>query len=158
MLGGANTDLLYGGTGLDFLYGNGAPEQTPDRLIDRNGQPFSGRDGGLAGDEWKKYAQSTDKLWYYGGSNSNDTIHVDFVTEPGILQGHHLITRLTENSGNFTFDAQVRLDFNATNSDGSLVWNPNDTFYGATLTGSQALPEKGRLSQDLNFSLLIDGR
>jgi hypothetical protein len=34
--------------------------------------------------------------------------------EQGLLQGHHLITRLTNNNGNFTFDAQVRLDFNAT--------------------------------------------
>ena len=158
VLGGSKTDLLYGGTGLDFLYGNGAPEANPDRLIDRHGQAFQGLDGGVAGEEWKQYAQSTDRLWYYGGSNSNDTIHVDFVTEPGVLQGHHLITRLTENSGNFTFDAQVRLDFSATNSDGSLVWNANDAYYGQTLVGTNPLPEKGRLAGDVEISLLVNGR
>ena len=79
-----------------------------------------------AGDAWKDYARSTGHVWYVGGSNANDVISVDFVTEPGILQGHHLVTRLTENNGNFTFDAQVRLDFSATDDEGNLIWNPND--------------------------------
>ena len=29
----------------------------------------------------------------------------------GVLADHHLVTRLTENNGNFSFDAQVQLDF-----------------------------------------------
>ena len=49
-----------------------------------------------------------------GGTNAADEIHVDFVTEPGVLADHHLITRLTNNNGNFSFAAQVRLDFGAT--------------------------------------------
>jgi Ca2+-binding RTX toxin-like protein len=157
MLGGKNTDLLYGGTGLDFMYGNGAPENAPDKLHSRTGELFEAADAGLAGEEWKKYAQSTDKVWYYSGSNLDDVIHVDFVTEPGLLQGHHLITRLTENTGNFTFDAQVRLDFKATDANGNLAWNPNDSFYGQTLVGTVTLPQNGQLSSDLSFSLLIDG-
>ena len=124
ILGGSYTDVLYGGTGLDFLYGNGAPETDPDRLYNRHGELFENL-GVAAGDEWKAYAQSTDKVWYYGGSNKDDVITVDYVTEPGLLQGHHLITRLTNNNGNFTFDAQVQLDFDATDEDGNLIWNPS---------------------------------
>ncbi len=80
-MGGTGSDILYGGTGLDFLFGNGAPANAPDVLIDRHGKTFESSDGGLAGDEWKAYAQSTDKVWYYGGSNLNDVITVDYVTE-----------------------------------------------------------------------------
>ncbi len=125
MLGGPDADQLYGGTGLDFLYGNGAPANAPDLIYDRQGTLFESRDGGVAGDEWKKYAQSTDKVWYYGGSNRDDVITVDYVTEPGLLQGHHLITRLTNNHGYYTFDAQVRLDFAATDPDGNPLWTPD---------------------------------
>ena len=49
-------------------------------------------------------------------------ISVDFVTEPGVLQNKHLITRLTNNNGNFTFAAQVKLDFSATDEDGNLLY------------------------------------
>lgn len=151
VLGSANLnplfghDDLYGGSGLDFLYGNGAPANDPDRLFDRHGNLFEARDGTLAGDEWKEYAKSTDKVWYYGGSNLNDVITVDFVTEPGVLQGHHLITRLTENNGNFTFDAQVRLDFKATDADGRLIWSPDDSYYGLALTSTVGGRSNGRM-------------
>ncbi len=40
VLGGSKPDLLYGGTGLDFLYGNGAPEGAKDVIFDRNGEKF----------------------------------------------------------------------------------------------------------------------
>jgi len=118
---------------------------------------FENRDGGLAGDEWKAYARSTDKVWYYGGSNKDDVISVDFVTEPGVLQGHHLITRLTNNNGNFTFDAQVQLDFEAKDSSGNLIWNSDDNYYGAAILGSVALPADGSLTQLAEFSLSMDG-
>ena len=110
MLGGERSDLLYGGTGLDFMYGN-SPRGVDDRLYNRSGKLFEAADAGLAGQEWKQYAMESDKVWYYGGSNIDDVITVDFVTEPGLLSGHHLITRLTNNNGNFTFDAtgSVRL-------------------------------------------------
>ncbi len=45
------------------------------------------------------------------------------MTEPGLLTDHHLVTRLTNNGGNFSFDAQVRLDFQATDGDGNLIWD-----------------------------------
>ena len=79
-----------------------------------------------AGDEWKAYAKATNKVWYYGGTGADDVISVDYVTEPGLLSDHHLITRLTENDGNFSFDAQVRLDFGATDDEGNLIWDAND--------------------------------
>ncbi len=80
-------------------------------------------------EQWLEYARSTDKIWYYGGSGADDVITVDYVTEPGLLGDHHLITRLTENNGSFTFDAQVQLDFGATDSDGELIWDPQDIVY-----------------------------
>ena len=152
-------DRMYGGTGLDFMYGFGAEVSTPDQLYDRYGKTLDSR-GVLAGDEWKEYAKSTDKVWYYGGSNRHDVINVDYVTEPGVLQGHHLITRLTNNNGNYTFDAQVQLDFDN--------WSSNDSFYGLALTGTDAVPgtvsianndgrSNGRLSQDAVLSLSVDG-
>ena len=79
------------------------------------------------------------------------------VTEPGVLQGHHLITRLTNNNGNFSFDAQVRLDFNATDSSGRPIWSPNNLFYGIAATGSATLPESGQLSGDAEFFVTVDG-
>src|SRR5262249_8109761 len=121
VLGGTVQDDLYGGTGLDFLYGNDNTGVLQDRLFNRRGEVFESLDTSLAGDEWKQYAKSTNKVWYYGGSNKDDEISVDFVTEPGLLQGHHLITRLTNNNGFFTFDAQVKLDFDAKDANGRLI-------------------------------------
>jgi ELWxxDGT repeat protein len=119
VLGGIYDDNLYGGTGLDFLYGNGGD----DTLWRADGTAMNSADGGLAGDEWKQYAQETDKVWYYRGTNADDVISVDYVTEPGLLGGTHLITRLTNNNGNFSFDAQVKLDFSATDSSGNPIYN-----------------------------------
>ena len=129
IIGGANDDLLFGGTGLDLLYG----AEGNNQLYTRTGERFESLDGGDAGNEWKEYAKSTDQVWYVGGTNVADQISVDFVTEPGILQGHHLVTRLTENNGSFSFDAQVRLDFSATDDEGNLVWDPETLFFGDQL-------------------------
>ncbi len=123
ILGMANDDRLFGGTGLDFLFGGDGE----DLLYNRHGALLENLDGGLGNDDgWKEYARSTGRVWYVGGSNLDDIISVDFVTEPGLLQGHHLVTRLTENDGNFTFAAQVRLDFSATDDDGNLIWDISD--------------------------------
>ncbi|MCY2989541.1 MAG: hypothetical protein NTY19_16945, partial [Planctomycetota bacterium] len=122
MLGGPEKDLLYGGTGLDFLFGGGGD----DVLVRSDGTEFAAADGGLAGDAWKAYAKSTDKVWYVGGSNAADVISVDYVTEPGVLQGHHLVTRLTNNNGNYTFAAQLQLNFDAKDANGNYIWNPAD--------------------------------
>ncbi len=122
MLGSSGDDQLYGGTGLDFLFGNGGSDQ----LFRADGSSFESLDGGLAGDEWKDYARQTNRVWYVGATNADDVITLDFVTEPGLLQDHHLLTRLTNNNGNFSFAAQVRLDFSATDDDGNQIWDPSD--------------------------------
>ncbi|MFM9066060.1 MAG: hypothetical protein ACKOUR_01830, partial [Planctomycetota bacterium] len=123
MLGSQGNDKLYGGTGLDFMYGRGGDDQ----LYRADGNLFETLDGGLAGDAWKQYARQSNKVWYYRSSNANDVITVDYVTEPGLLQNKHLITRSTENNGNFTFDAQVKLSFDATDASGNLIWRASDS-------------------------------
>ncbi|MGI0501371.1 calcium-binding protein, partial [Limnospira platensis] len=119
VLGGNFDDHLYGGTGLDFLYGNGGD----NTLWKADGTRFEDAEGGVAGDAWKEYAKGTDKVWYYRGTNADDVISVDYVTEPGLMGGRHIITRLTNNNGNFTFDAQVNLSFSATDSQGNPIYN-----------------------------------
>jgi len=119
MLGSERNDELFGGTAFDFMFGNGGA----DILYRANGSTFESLDGGLGGDEWKQYTRQSDQVWYVGGTNAADQIDVNFVTEPGLLSDHHLITRLTNNNGNFSFAAQVRLDFEATDANGNLVWD-----------------------------------
>ena len=94
IIGGPVDDELFGGTGLDLLYGG----EGNNTLYTRTGETFESLDGGTADDAWKDYARSTDQVWYVGGTNADDQINLDFVTEPGILQGHHLMTRLTRNN------------------------------------------------------------
>src|SRR5579883_1848298 len=145
MLGSPNNDTLYGGTGLDFLDGNGGS----DLLYKSDGTLFSAADGGDGSEAWKQYAQTADKVWYYSGSNADDTITVNFVTEPGFLQGHELITRLTNNNGNFTFDAQVRLDFGARDAQGNLIWNPTDLYYDVQQLANANTPAAKAVLQQL---------
>ncbi|MHC4880466.1 MAG: LamG-like jellyroll fold domain-containing protein, partial [Planctomycetota bacterium] len=123
VLGQSLADSLFGGTGVDFLYGNDGR----DVLYRSNGSTFESLDDGVAGDAWKEYARQSDKVWYVGGTGAKDEISVDYVTEPGLLSDHHLITRLTENDGSFSFSAQVRLDFFATDSSGEPVWDAAET-------------------------------
>ena len=150
MLGRDGDDSLFAGTGLDFMYGGAGR----DLLHDVNGVPFESSIGVPEDEEWLEYARSTDKVWYYGGSGSDDVITVDFVTEPGLLGGHHLITRLTENAGRFTFDAQVQLDFAATNPDGTLVWDPQDLVYRLEEIGGITDDDQRRLAEQ---SLVLSG-
>lgn len=145
MLGGERTDYMYGGTIVDFMYGRGG-ENT---LFRSDGSAFESMGDGIPGDEWKEYARESDQIWYVGGTNANDEIGVNFVTEPGLLSDHHLITRLTDSNGNVTFDAQVRLDFGATDADGNPIWKPNDLLadYAALrdLTGNESLSDLDKL-------------
>src|SRR5262249_32798126 len=106
---------------------------------------FEDGDGVAAGDAWKQYAQSTGKVWYVGGSNLNDAITVDYVTEPGPLQNRHVVTRLTENNGHFTFAAQLQLSFNAVDDQGIPYWTNSDQFYDVTT----------RLYQPRDFARLL---
>ncbi|MEZ6089229.1 MAG: calcium-binding protein [Pirellulaceae bacterium] len=64
MLGQQRNDKLYGGTTIDFMYGNGGE----DTLYRSDGSTFESLDGTLAGDEWKEYAKDSDQVWYVGGS------------------------------------------------------------------------------------------
>ena len=111
MLGFSQDDELYGGTGIGFLFGDGGD----DRYFRADGTEFESLDGGVLGDQWKQYAKESGKAWYVGGSDVDDVITVDYVTEPGLLRDHHLVTRLTNNNGNYSFAAQVRLDFDPSN-------------------------------------------
>ncbi|MCX7893546.1 MAG: PA14 domain-containing protein, partial [Burkholderiales bacterium] len=122
MLGGRNDDRLYGGTGLAFMYGNGGD----DRLYRADGTEFESADGGLGGDAWKAFAKESGKVWYVAGTEADDVITVDFVTEPGVLGNRHIVTRLTNNNGSYSFAAQIRLDFSAQDKDGKPVWDLED--------------------------------
>ncbi len=138
-LGGKRNDSLYGGTGVDFLFGNGGT----DTLLRANGTTFQSLDEGLADDAWKSYARESNQVWYVGGTNAADKIDLNFVTEPGILSDHHLLTRLTNNNGNFSFAAQVRLDFEATDAEGNRIWDADrlkfkaDEFLANTSTSAR---------------------
>ncbi|MEQ1825436.1 MAG: LamG-like jellyroll fold domain-containing protein, partial [Pirellula sp.] len=112
-------DELFGGTVVDFMFGNGGT----DILYRADGSTLESLDEGLGDDAWKQYARASDQVWYVGGTNADDQIDVNFVTEPGVLTDHHLITRLTNNNGNFSFAAQVRLDFDATDAQGNQVFS-----------------------------------
>ena len=70
MLGSSNNDRLHGGTELDFMFGNGGDDQ----LFRVDGSSFESLDGGLAGDAWKEYAKSTNRVWYVGATNADDVI------------------------------------------------------------------------------------
>ncbi|MEL6104936.1 MAG: PKD domain-containing protein, partial [Planctomycetota bacterium] len=149
MLGRDGDDDLFGGTVLDFLYGGGGT----NRLIDVDGNLFEVGAGVPSSEAWLEYARSTDAVWYYGATNADDVITVDFVTEPGVLGDHHLITRLTENNGLFTFDAQVQLDFSAVDEEGQLVWDPNDLVVAVEELGSiQDVDQLEAARRDLELS------
>ena len=147
ILGSPQDDRLYGGTGLDFLFGNGGT----DTLYRNDGSTFESLDGGLAGDAWKEYAKGTDRVWYVSGTNANDVISVDLVTEPGLLSDHHLVTRLTENNGNFTFSAQVKLDFSATDADGNPVWDASDLLLDLDSLRTEDPDARGESLAQLDF-------
>ncbi|MEQ1825946.1 MAG: LamG-like jellyroll fold domain-containing protein, partial [Pirellula sp.] len=145
MLGGERNDELFGGTVVDFMYGNGGT----DILYRANGTRFESLDDGLADNAWKSYARESDQVWYVGGSNAADKIDLNFVTEPGLLTDHHLLTRLTNNNGNFSFAAQIRLDFEATDADGNPVWDPDRLKFRTDelLTSTDATARTGELSK-----------
>ena len=93
----AGGDVLYAGTGLDFLYGNGGGN---DVLVSRHGTQFGAGDSTLSeNDQWKQLAKSTDRAWYLAGSGGDDEIDIDYVTNPyNPLYGRHLVTFATAGS------------------------------------------------------------
>ncbi|KAA1258981.1 Bifunctional hemolysin/adenylate cyclase precursor [Rubripirellula obstinata] len=131
IIGGPGEDHLYGGTGLDLLYGG----EGDNTLYSRTGSKMEDLDAGAGDVDWKDYARQNDQVWYVGGSNRDDQINLEYVTEIGFAQDHHLITRLTRNVSDngtpdefFTLSASVRLDFAATDNNGVLIWDPDDVF------------------------------
>ena len=97
MLGSENAtraDKLYGGTGLDLLYGNGGGGAGGDQLYTRTGVLFENSDGNVAADDgWKEYAKAQTNVWYLSGSDNADQINIDYVTNPyNPLYGRHLVT------------------------------------------------------------------
>ncbi|HEY4634689.1 MAG TPA: hypothetical protein VIH00_12310, partial [Candidatus Limnocylindrales bacterium] len=134
MLGSRNADRLYGGTEVSFLFGNGGDDQ----LFRVDGSLYESADGGLSGDDWKDFALESGRVWYVAGSEADDVITVDFVNEPGLLGDHHLVTRLTDNNGVFSFAASVNLDFNATDESGNPLWDGADV-----LLNIQQLQQRG---------------
>ncbi|MHC4696222.1 MAG: calcium-binding protein, partial [Planctomycetota bacterium] len=93
-------DFMFGGTGLDFMFGNGGAVDEGDRLITRNGEVFQDADGVLSSDDaWKDYARDTGRVWYLGASATDDVIEIDFVTNPfNPFFGRHLVTLSTDGS------------------------------------------------------------
>ena len=134
MLGSRNADRLFGGTGLSFMFGNGGDDQ----MFRKDGSLFESLDGGLNGDDWKNFALESGRVWYVPGTEADDVITVDFVNEPGLLGDHHLVTRLTNNNGVYSFAASVNLDFNATDDSGNPLWDGADV-----LLNIQQLQQRG---------------
>ncbi len=155
IVGQLRNDYLLGGTGVDFMYGGGGN----DTLLRRDGQTFESLDEDLAGDTWKQYAKDTGHVWYVGGSNADDRINVDFVTEPGLLADHHLITRLTDNNGTFSFAASVRLDFAATDANGNRLWDVDDLVFRANeyVAAKQLDPNGSQAATSMALTSLTNG-
>ncbi|MCR9294491.1 MAG: hypothetical protein NXI32_17370 [bacterium] len=151
-------DFLFGGTGLDLLYGNGGGGPEGDVLITRRGTRFDSSEGFLsADDEWKEYAKQNDRAWYVGASGGDDTINVDFVTNPyNPLFGRHLITV----SGAGSFDPRFNGfdSFTAFNDDDEPLHETTDNFVdvanvlldpvvGATRSARSAFEQFSELDQ-----------
>lgn len=133
MLGNLYEDDLYGGTGLDFIFGNGGN----DRTFRADGTLFSSTDQDLGGDSWVQYARENSGVWYVGGSAREDIIQLNYVTEEGLLSGRHVVTRSTtivDQNGvpRSTFDVSANLNFGATDSDGNLIWDASQRAWDST--------------------------
>jgi Ca2+-binding RTX toxin-like protein len=117
--GAVNFDRLYGGTGLDFLWGN----SPLDQIIGVAGNVLQDASGGVTeadGRSWLDYARASNKVWYYQGTDSADDIEVGFgrVSFDGTSAPDqpflHYIRRITRpSSGSSWRDTQMsfRLDF-----------------------------------------------
>ncbi len=134
MLGSDNdsrSDKLYGGTGLDLLYGNGGGGATGDQLYTRTGVLFENSDGNDASgdDSWKEYARSQSNVWYLSGSENADTVNVDFITNPyNPLYGRHVVS--FSSAGSFDPRFSGFDTFTAFNTSGP-VHSPTDGVFDA---------------------------
>jgi hypothetical protein len=153
MVGSAvRADTLYGGTGLDFMDGAGGG----DLLLTRRGLSFENTDAFGTDDSWKQYARNSNRVWYISGSEGDDTVRIDYVTNPyNPLFGRHLVAFST--AGAFDprfngFDSFTAFDRN-NNAIHARVDNVVDT------ASMLADPDTGapRAPDDINLSRLPDG-
>lgn len=108
-LGGDRADFLFGGNGADFLCGGDGTNV----IFTRKGTRFveTPLPGGRREAAWKNYLRGLSRVWYFSGSDSDDKIRLEFVSERGPLAGYYLIPRLTRNGHLFSFAAEARLNF-----------------------------------------------
>ncbi len=115
MLGSENllrSDKLYGGTVLDFMYGNGGGGVEGDALINRAGKPMRDADQEVnSNDDWKASVRNNKNVWYIGGTSANDTFNVNFTTDlTQPLGGRHVVSR--SSAGEFSLDIRGITDVN----------------------------------------------
>ncbi|WP_406700164.1 SdrD B-like domain-containing protein [Singulisphaera sp. Ch08] len=127
----ARSDMLYGGTGLDFLYGNGGGGVNGDQIITRHGTPFVGTEDGLSqDDQWKSYAKSTDRVWYVGLSEAAETVDVGYDTDPySDFFGRHFIR--VRQAGSDTIKFRFGQFAPVDTATGADKISANDAFYDA---------------------------
>lgn len=87
---------MFGGTGLDFLYGNGGGGVSGDTLYTARGTVFGAGENPYGRyNAWKEYAKQTDAVWYsgpnVGTTNNADTIKIGYNddTSNPVLIGRH---------------------------------------------------------------------
>ncbi|MFO0947012.1 MAG: hypothetical protein U1D30_13895 [Planctomycetota bacterium] len=89
VLGGQDDtdDSLFGGTGLDLLYGNGGD----DKYYTKDGRDFAAEGDADGNVDWKVYAKSQSRVWYVGATDQADEIDVDFFVATGELAAYHSV-------------------------------------------------------------------
>lgn len=133
MGGGGGYDELYAGTGVDFLYGGGdrTDEDRRDKMYDKDGELV---ESAGTTDDWKSYVRNLDAVWFIEGTQFDDTIRVDRVTEEGPLQGRHLVSVGYEEDGEPKLRAELHLSFDAKTPEGNSVWDSEQTVWRQELT------------------------
>ena len=170
MLGSAGPqgDHLYGGTGLDFLYGNGGGGVNGDVLYTRTGQRFEEVGNNPFGDEtdstdaWKAYARQTDAVWYIGDvldkqggkvngegellagfSDAEEIAEVHFITDPNSRTGGR--HRVTIEQDGFVTDVYQWDGLSPLSANNQDLIEPIDLFIDAEGIALTLDPATGRL-------------
>ncbi|MEZ6120470.1 MAG: calcium-binding protein [Pirellulaceae bacterium] len=149
MLGNSsvNSEQLYGGTGLDFLYGNGGGGALGDELYTYRGERFGeGQMPWEQDDAWKEYAKQTDAVWYVGAksglSNVADTVRIDYVTDPtSPVYNRHQISVKQAGTFNVLYQFEGTSPFDAS-GDGQ---SSTESFFELENVGYRWDPATGRL-------------
>ena len=132
-IGGPRADRLFGGTGLDFLYGNGA-DTGADQLFRADGTLLENLDGGVTGldDDWKAL-RAADQQGLVLRARPISTTRSTWTSSPSQDCSATITSSraFTRNGDATTFDAQVQLDFQAQDQNGNFVWRPDDLVFDA---------------------------